>query len=113
MKNMVKVFLIFLTYIPISSVAVAAQAKVSEIEGENQTSKLLEYARSVRARLLPEGHFAIDQATLRSRYSKLTGLQGSVLEQNLAQDIQFLVEGGYLHVNEKFLVASSPSQAAM
>lgn len=113
MKRMIKIFLILLTYVPISSVAVAAQAKVSEIEGESQTAKLLEYARNVRARLLPDGHFAIDHATLRSRYSKLTGLDGVELEQNLAQDIKFLVEGGYLHVNEKFLVASSPSQAAM
>lgn len=109
MKKILKLFMILLSYAPISTVSVAAQSKVSELEGVSQNRILIEMARQIRYRLLPNGHQVIDVEAARQRYSELTGLDGDALEDQMNRDIQFMIENGYIQFNEKWILSESPS----
>lgn len=109
MRKILKLFMILLSYAPISTVSVAAQSKVSEIEGVSQNRILMEMARQIRYHLLPDGHQVIDIEAARQRYSELTGLDGDALEDQMNRDIQFMIENGYIQLNEKWILSESPS----
>lgn len=113
MKRMIKLLMILLSYAPIATVAVAAQAKASEIEGEAQNVLLLKLARDTRYRLLPDGHTTIHFEDAKKRYSQVTGLQGMELEKGLTKDLQFMLDQGLVQLNEKGMISSGPSQFAL
>lgn len=109
MKKILKIMLLILSYMPISSVAVAAYGKASEIEGENQKWILRETARQIRYLLLPTGQRQIDLESARQRYSELTGLNGEVLDESFAKAIQFMMENGYIQMDEKTIITAGAS----
>lgn len=110
MKKITRLLMALLSYAPIATVAVAAQSKASEIDGEDQNLVLLKAFRESRYRLLPDGQVALSIETAKKRYAKITGLDGVDLEQSMNQDIQFMVENGLIQLNEKGIVSNGPSQ---
>lgn len=113
MKKLIKLLLIVLSYTPIATVAVASQSKSSEIEGEDQNLILRKIVNKTRSRVLPKGHtLTTFEATLK-RHAKVTKLQKQKLKNNLLSDIELMIESGYIQVDEKMIVASSPSMAVM
>lgn len=113
MKRITKILMLLLSYAPIATVAVAAQAKASEIDGEEQNTVLLKAARSARFRLMPDGHTAISYENALKRYSELTGLKGNDLSQGMAVDLQMLIDRGAIQLDEKGMVSAGPSQFAL
>lgn len=112
MKRITKILMLLLSYAPIATVAVAAQAKASEMDGEDQNTILLNIARAARYRLLPDGHSSISYDNLHKRYREITGLTGVDLEQGLSVDIQTLIDRGSIRLDEKGIVSHGPSQFA-
>lgn len=113
MKKLIKLLLIVLSYTPIATVAVASQSKSSEIEGEDQNLILRKIVSEARSRVLPEGHALTTFEAALKRHAKVTGLQGQELKNSLLSDIELMIESGYIQVDEKMIVASSPSMAVM
>lgn len=113
MKRITKILMLLLSYAPIATVAVAAQAKASEIDGEEQNTVLLKAARSARFRLMPDGHTAISYENALKRYSELTGLKGNDLSKGMAVDLQILIDRGAIQLDEKGMVSAGPSQFAL
>lgn len=113
MRKLAKLLMIFLSYAPIASVAVAAQAKASEMDGEDQLLVLRKQAIAARNRLMPEGHSSISFQDLIKRYKNMTGLEGLELQQSMQKDIQILIERGALEVNEDSVISGSPSHFAL
>ena len=113
MKGITKIMMLLLSYAPIATVAVAAQAKASEIEGEEQNTVLLKAARAARFRLMPDGHTAISYENALKRYTELSGLKGNDLSRGMAVDIQILIDRGAIQLDEKGMVSAGPSQFAL
>jgi len=113
MKKIIRLLMVLLSYAPIATVAVAAQAKASEIDGEEQNLVLLKAFRKTRYRLMPDGLAAISIERAKKRYAKVTGLHGVDLEQSINQDIQFMLENGLIQINEKDIIPNGPSQFAI
>jgi hypothetical protein len=113
MRQITKILLLLLSYAPIATVAVAAQAKASEIEGEEQNAVLLKAARAARFRLMPDGHMAISYENAQKRYAELTGLKGNDLSKSMAVDLQTLIDRGAIQLDEKGMVSAGPSQFAL
>ncbi len=113
MKRITKIMMLLLSYAPIATVAVAAQAKASEIDGEEQTTVLLKAARAARYRLMPDGHSAISYENAQKRYTDLTGLKGNDLSKSMAVDLQILIDRGAIQLDEKGMVSAGPSQFAL
>lgn len=113
MKRITKIMMVLLSYAPIATVAVAAQAKASEIEGEEQNMILLKAARAARCRLIPDGHTAISFENAKKRYFDLTGLNGEDLDRNMNIDLQTLIDRGAIKMDEKGMVSAGPSQFAL
>jgi len=113
MKRFTKIMMLLLSYAPIATVAVAAQAKASEIDGEEQNTVLLKAARAARYRLLPDGHTAISYENAQKRYIDLTGLKGNDLSKSMAVDLQILIDRGAIQLDEKGMVSAGPSQFAL
>lgn len=105
--------MLLLSYAPIATVAVAAQAKASEIDGEEQNTVLLKAARAARFRLMPDGHTAISYENVQKRYAKLTGLKGTDLSRSIAIDLQILLDREAIQLNEKGIISGGPSQFAL
>lgn len=113
MKRITKILMLLLSYAPIATVAVAAQAKASEIEGEEQNTVLLKAARAARFRLMPDGHTSISYENALKRYTELTGLKGNDLSKSMAVDLQTLIDRGAIQLDEKGMVSAGPSQFAL
>jgi hypothetical protein len=109
-RKMIKFLMLILSYSPIASVAVAAQAKANEIEGESQSYKVQQVIREARSRLIPFGQASVSLEEARDLYSKKTGLQGDELETNMQSDLNFLKNSGLIVVSEKAIVSSGPSE---
>lgn len=110
MKRITKMLMILLSYAPIATVAVAAQAKASEIDGEDQNTVLLKAAREARYRLLPDGHAKISFENAQKRYGKITRLKGNELNEEMAFDLQLLIDRGAIQLDEKGIFSIGPSQ---
>jgi hypothetical protein len=113
MKTITKYLMILLSYSPIVTIAVAAQAKASEIEGEGQNEVLMKELRSARTRILPDGHTGASIEQVITRYGAITGLEGENLKTSLSRDLQILIDQGIIHANEKEVLSSGPSQYQM
>lgn len=113
MRRIIKILLLLLSYAPIATVSVAAQAKVNEMDGEDQNTLLLKVAMQARSRLLPDGHTSVSYENARERHAKLTGLKGADLEQSLAVDLQTLIDRGAIRLEERGIVSAGPSQYAL
>ena len=113
MRQITKILLLLLSYAPIATVAVAAQAKASEIDGEEQNTVLLKAARAARFRLMPDGHTSISYEKAQKRYIDLTGLKGNDLSRSMAVDLQILIDRGAIQLDEKGMVSAGPSQFAL
>lgn len=112
MRQITRILLLLLSYAPIATVAVAAQAKASEMDGEDQNTLLVKVTRETRHRLLPDGHTSISYENLNRRYTAITGLTGAELERSIASDVQTLIDRGSIRLNEKGIVSEGPSQFA-
>lgn len=110
MKKLTKLLMIALSYTPIASVAVVAQAKASELEGEIQSIKFLQSIEGARFRILKPYHMSTTMDEARRRYSDITGLQGIALEQNLAYDLERLKLSGLIKFNERYIEGMGPSE---
>ncbi len=113
MKRITKLLMIILSYAPIATVAVAAQARASEIEGEDQTMILIKASREARYRLLPDGVSRSSLEDVKQRYKELTGLAGTDLAIKMKEDLDLLLINGLVQLDEKELRSSGPSQFAM
>lgn len=110
MNRIARVILVLLSFSPIASVAAAAQAKASEMDGEAQSVRMRTAIQSARFRLIPTGETAISQSDAIERYSNLTGLQGEELEKRMREDINLLRYSGLLQADEKMLHSEGPSE---
>jgi hypothetical protein len=111
-KRITKLLMIILSYAPIATVSVAAQARASEIEGQDQTTILLKASREARFRLLPDGASRSSLEDVKQRYQDLTGLTGAESAIRMKQDIDLLLSNGLVQFDEKELRSSGPSQFA-
>ncbi|MFN8791436.1 MAG: hypothetical protein ACK5Y2_08285 [Bdellovibrionales bacterium] len=112
MNNTKRIFLLLLSYAPISSVAVAAQSKISEIEGEVQLLRLQQTIDGARFRILPNYQMTSSIADAKKRYHDLTGLTGAQLEYSFAADLDNLASLGLIQFDEKKILAMGPSEYA-
>lgn len=112
MKSVFRVLLAILSYAPIATVAIAAQAKASEVDGESQNQILIKNLQAARYRVVPMGPGDITHEDSKKRYADLTGLTGDELEANRNEDINLLVNHGLIQINEKGLVTMGPSMYA-
>jgi hypothetical protein len=110
MKRIAKVMMILLSYAPIGSVAVAAQAKANEIDGEAQTIKIQTAIQAARFRLMPSGETSVSPQQAADRYAAVTGLQGEELQRSMLDDLRLLQFSGYLQVDEANFVSQGPSE---
>lgn len=110
MRKIAKVLMVLLSYSPIATVAVAAQAKANEIEGEDQNVKLIKSLQQARNRILPDGFMVSSIEDSKRRYGQLTGLDGQALTDNMKNDIELLLNNGLIQLNEKEILAHGPSQ---
>jgi hypothetical protein len=110
MKSIFKYLMILLSYSPIVTVAVAAQAKASEIEGEGQNEILAKQVSLARSRVLEVGQTTATYAQVTDRYSARTGLTGDFLAVSLKRDLEFLIYQGVIVTNEKEILSHGPSQ---
>ena len=92
MRKITKLLMLLLTYAPITSVAVVAQAKVSEIVSEDQTNLLIKDARGENSRL---------------------SSSGQVTEEQMIQDIRSLVDHGLIRLSDGPGNGSGPSHFAI
>jgi len=92
MRKITKLLMLLLTYAPITSVAVVAQAKVSDIVSEDQNKLLIKEAQSANSLLLSD--------------SKLS-------ESQMSQDIRLLVDRGLVRLNDEPSGGSGPSHYAI
>ena len=112
MKRAVRLLMVFLSYSPIATVAVAAQAKASELDGEAQVAKFLSEIKGARYRLLPTYQMNSSMEEARARYAKITGLTGDEADQRMMQDLVNLSNAGLIQFNEKGIAGSGPSEHA-
>lgn len=112
MKRVLRIMMVVLSYAPIATVAIAAQAKASELDGEAQNIRLRENITGARYRLLPTFQMSSTIDDARTRYAKVTGLEGDELETALTRDINALTNAGLLQFNEKYILAGGPSEHA-
>jgi hypothetical protein len=110
MKRFTKFLMVALSYAPMATVAVAAQGKANELEGEIQSFKLKQKLDGARFRLLPTYHVSTSFESAEKRYSELTGLEGEDLTRAMEEDIENLLEAGLIQVDEKNIRASGPSE---
>lgn len=110
MKRIAKIMLVLLSYAPIASVAVAAQAKANEMDGEAQTIKMRTAIQAARFRLMPSGKTSISAQQAAERYAAVTGLQGEELQQGMIDDLRLLQFSGYLQSDETNFVSQGPSE---
>lgn len=113
MKRLIKAVLIILSYVPVTTVAMAAQAKVSEIEGENQNAILRKKLQIARSRVFKAGSTSATFEEIFKVHSEQTRFSGPEFKQSLEEDLQFLQDNGYIQFNETGVISSSPSQYAM
>lgn len=112
MKRMKKFLMVLLSYAPIATVAVAAQARANELEGEIQSFKLRQEIQGARFRVLPTYHMGSSMEDARKRYAEITGLKGDDLEIGLANDLYNLSKHGLIQFDEKKIQAMGPSEYA-
>lgn len=105
--------MVLLSYAPIASVAVAAHAKASEIDGEDQNAVLLKSARDARFRIMPDGQTSISFENARKRYAEITGLDDSDVTEGMKVDLQNLIDRGAIQFDEKGILSHGPSQFAL
>ena len=110
MKRVFKSLMMILSYSPIATVAVAAQAKASEIEGEMQSNLNLEAAKAVRPFLLPADVTSTSVQEALDRYSRKTGLQGDDLVKAARDDLNLMSKAGLIQYDEKMIMAMGPSE---
>ncbi len=92
MKKITKLLMLLLTYAPITSVAVVAQAKVSELVSEDQTKMLIKEANTDSSRRLSVG-----QAS----------------EEQMLQDIRSLIDHGLIRLSDDPGSGGGPSHYAI
>lgn len=109
MRKLTNILLVILSYSPIATIAVAAQAKASEMDGQDQSVVLANSITAARQRVLPIGSSFSTMESARQRYKTLTGLDGQQLDDNLKADLNMLREKGILNFDEKNLVGHGPS----
>ena len=112
MKHLQKLLMVLLSYVPIATVAVAAQAKANELTGEIQSVKIKNELDGARFRLLPTYQMGISLEDSRKRYIELTGLKGEQLDYYMARDLYNLASKGLIQFDEKKIVAMGPSEHA-
>lgn len=112
MKRAIKILMVLLSYVPIKSVAAAAFSKSNELEAEIKSFNLRQKLSEARFRVIPTDHYGTTMDDARSRYSKLTGLQGVELENSMAGDLLLLKQSGIIEFDEKMVVSGSPSEHA-
>jgi len=113
MRRFTKLLMIILSYSPIATVAVAAQARANEIEGESQSLNIREMVRAARARLIPAGYVSTTMEDARNLFSSKTGLDGADLDVKMREDLDLLMKSGLIQFDEKTIMASGPSEHAI
>ena len=91
MRKITKLLMLLLTYAPITSVAVVAQAKVSEIVSEDQNKLLIKEARA--ANLLPS--------------------KNQLSQTPPSQDVRLLVENDLVRLSDDSGSGGGPSHFAI
>ena len=112
MKKMTKWMMVLLSYAPIATVAVAAQAKANEIEGELQSYRIANRTQGLRSKILAQFQMSSSMDEAKQRYSEMTGLQVADLEDSMANDLELLRKAGLIQYDEKLIVAGNPSEHA-
>ena len=110
MKRFVRSFLILLSSMPVATIAFAANAKASEIDGEAQNELLLKTLFDVRAKVLKPDQAFVTLDDAKARYAGLSGLQGTALDRSFEKDVSDLANQGLIELNENFIVSAGPSQ---
>lgn len=110
MRRMMKLLMVLLSYAPIATVAVAAQAKANELEGEIQSFKLRQKIQGARFRLIPTYHMGTSMEAARKRYAEITGLKGKDLDLSIKNDLNKLSDEGLIQFDEKKIQAMGPSE---
>lgn len=110
MKNQIKVkFFLFLSALPLSNIAIAASAKLNQIENDIQNEKILNTFSQIRRRIMPtsETYTTVDQAII--HFQKITGLQGNDLNSAFQEELKLLIEKKSILINSKGGIGGAPS----
>lgn len=110
MKKITKFIMVLLSYAPIATVAVAAESKLAELEGDNQIFLMKKNMQEARHRLIPPYNVSTTMDAARIRYSLITGLQGDALENAMKFDLDMLSKSGLIRYNELKLDGVGPSE---
>lgn len=116
--KLIKFLISILSYVPITSVAVAAQMKCNEIDGVLQNEKLKKQILDARKRILRKNQLKIDFQESYERYINLLkndseSLSIDSLTLSFLKDIELLIENGHIVIDEKEIRAHGPSEHAL
>ena len=103
--------LLGLAMAPLASVSLAAESKLSELEGEQQADELRKALREAYGSLFPEGLVQVSVRTAYDRFIEVRGLPGGELSTDDAfmNTLLLLESHGILQINEKMLSGGPPS----
>lgn len=119
LRNKIIRFLIgLLSYTPITTVATAAQIKCNELDSILQNEKLKNKILETRKKILEKNQ---SEASIQESYQRYVNLQQSYNEVvsiesiNIAflKNLEFLIENGYIAIDEKEIRAIGPSEHAL
>jgi hypothetical protein len=126
-KNLEKVFLYVLTMVPMASVALAAESKLTDLINEEARNRvhgfdlnapprpaslytLKAVFQSTREVIIPSFMTSITKEAARERYGKQNpGLSGAEVDAEFEKTLQMLQELGMISTNEREVVSKGPS----
>ncbi len=105
-----ELMLMALASLPVGIIAVPAEAKLLDLKGEEQTSRLREEIELARSMLFEKQEMSTTLEVVRTRVSDFTGLdEVKQIDEEIARHVQVLLENGLIEVNENKIISKSPS----
>lgn len=106
-----KIILWLLTLVPVSSIAVLAQAKINNIENKNRADVLDNMSvREARRLLWSPGYSQLTLGDLQNNYYERSGIENrEEFEETFDKHLQNLIDSGQLKIKGQ-IVSMAPSQ---
>ena len=105
--------LIVASYAPFASVAMAAESKLTNLEGELQQDKLRAQLQATRNALLPFGVSRMSLSESKKRFLLMNpSMSGLEAENAFVRAVLMLKESGLLFIDERNVLSGPPSDHA-
>jgi hypothetical protein len=107
MKSIFKICLTLLTYLPLNAIAIAAESKLLDIAGEDQSALLTKEVFYSKNMIFAENESKTSITEAYGRVSSLTGIQDEEsLNNEVAKHLNTLLQNGLIQMDESKLTTS-------